>query len=465
MREEALLLPYEAPLLRDDDHPLFEELCDASRKGDLAKVKRLVEVDEVPVNRRDKWDSTPLYYTALCGHIEVTQYLLHVGAHCDPNTFEGERCLYGALNDQIRNLLRSHRVTKAVDSSADYALFTYSMFTDPEQHQTDITFTLPNAFTIPTSAFPNSNSAIPSFDAHRSVLAARIPFLAYELASRWKSSKVIQVKNRRVHVATFRAVLLWAYSGQLARDVPETLIPDWLFLCRQWKLYELQSLIEKDQQTNAEKQSILKTVIAKRQVVLIRDVKGVQRDLTGLWRAVIEFGEDASTTLSPAIFLPVLEAADLLLLDRLKSQTVTQILSYPVLSLSNHADLLRASWSMNLPRLEQHLTRFYAETFDTHCQTQTFRTLIKDSSDSVVNRQETDTIIFVDDLRWWLGKLHGFEAGEDVGVVGRDGVLVAMVGERYEERLMEYERKVGILDGILSDLGIFVFDEEKVDLK
>ena len=35
---------------------------------------------------------------------------IFTGAKCEANTFEGERCLYGALNDDIRNLLRNYHV-------------------------------------------------------------------------------------------------------------------------------------------------------------------------------------------------------------------------------------------------------------------------------------------------------------------------------------------------------------------
>lgn len=36
------------------------------------------------------------------------------GAHCEENTFDGERCLYGALNDKIKKMLKSY---KAITSS------------------------------------------------------------------------------------------------------------------------------------------------------------------------------------------------------------------------------------------------------------------------------------------------------------------------------------------------------------
>ncbi len=39
----------------------------------------LVEQKEVEVNVRDKWDSTPLYYACLCGHIDLVRYLLENG--------------------------------------------------------------------------------------------------------------------------------------------------------------------------------------------------------------------------------------------------------------------------------------------------------------------------------------------------------------------------------------------------
>jgi ankyrin repeat/BTB/POZ domain-containing protein 1 len=73
------------------------------------------------MNVRDQWDSTPLYYACLCGHADIVAYLLSMGARCDAHTFDGERCIYGALTGRsapsfyikllfsvdIRNMLRS----------------------------------------------------------------------------------------------------------------------------------------------------------------------------------------------------------------------------------------------------------------------------------------------------------------------------------------------------------------------
>ena len=70
----------------------------------------LTDQKEISLNVRDKWDSTPLYYACLCGHPEVVSFLLENGARCEANTFDGERCVYGALTDQIRKMLNNFSV-------------------------------------------------------------------------------------------------------------------------------------------------------------------------------------------------------------------------------------------------------------------------------------------------------------------------------------------------------------------
>ncbi|KAK2553955.1 Ankyrin repeat and BTB/POZ domain-containing protein 1 [Acropora cervicornis] len=79
------------------------------RGGDIDNVRNLVENGEAELNLRDQWDSTPLYYACLCGHEDLVKYLLNNGARCAPNTFDGERCLYAALTDRIKNILRSYK--------------------------------------------------------------------------------------------------------------------------------------------------------------------------------------------------------------------------------------------------------------------------------------------------------------------------------------------------------------------
>lgn len=50
------------------------------------------------------------YYACLCGHVELAEYLLDSGAQCKAQTFDGERILYGALTNEIRNKLKNYKV-------------------------------------------------------------------------------------------------------------------------------------------------------------------------------------------------------------------------------------------------------------------------------------------------------------------------------------------------------------------
>lgn len=40
-------------------------------------------------------------------------YYFHAGAKCEANTFDGERCLYGALTKEIKNLLKSYNMVSS----------------------------------------------------------------------------------------------------------------------------------------------------------------------------------------------------------------------------------------------------------------------------------------------------------------------------------------------------------------
>jgi ankyrin repeat and BTB/POZ domain-containing protein 1 len=65
----------------------------------------LVENYAVDVNQIDSYDYSALILASLCGHLDIVEYLLENGAVLERDTFVGERCLYGALNDEIRNTL------------------------------------------------------------------------------------------------------------------------------------------------------------------------------------------------------------------------------------------------------------------------------------------------------------------------------------------------------------------------
>ncbi|ORY53221.1 hypothetical protein BCR33DRAFT_711555 [Rhizoclosmatium globosum] len=509
----------------------------ACKTGDLEKAKHLVEVEQVPFNCRDQWDCSPLYYTALCGHIDVTRYLLASGAQCDPNTFEGERCYYGALNNKIRTLLRNNRFTKAIDADADYAIFLHkSLMMDSQNYYSDLSLVR----RIKTPTLQNHRIQHPF-----SIASSRCPFLAYEFLRRFPKSSQIPIKSKLVPVPALRAFLVWMYTGELPRDEID---PALEFLARQWRATELLLLIKERKEFSGLSggQQMKRTVITQRKPGL-KTALPVPKDLQEyedgleMFRERMEKGLSSfpstkelqsgavlvassrpdiiialgdahfpchksflvrseyfqallmggfleanstrsilpvSFTDSPEVFacildflytdrclrfsddtvfmLELLRVADLLLLERFKTSCVNYLIALPIEAIDNPADLLRASWDMNLPRLEQFITKLYAQRFEEYLKDNEIKTLVYESAESVVNREEVDTVIFADDLRYWLSRLHGFDGEEDIGIQGKNGEVLVRIGQQVDERRCELDKKTGRLDDILDELGLFV---------
>ncbi|KAF1944227.1 hypothetical protein EJ02DRAFT_371963 [Clathrospora elynae] len=156
-------LKEENPLDLSDE---FRTFCEACRRGDLKVCQELISTG-VNINARDKFDYTPLILASLCGHFEVIRLLLENGALCERDTFQGERCLYNALNDRIRNLLLSYDYAKASSPLQPLAAHVTSLLTRPTPKTTDITIT----------AYGQE------FQLHKFLLAARSPYFAKKLAA------------------------------------------------------------------------------------------------------------------------------------------------------------------------------------------------------------------------------------------------------------------------------------------
>lgn len=103
---------------------------------------------------------------SLCGHYEVVQYLLESGALCKRDTFQGERCLYNALNDRIRKLLLSYDYHKSADPLQPFASHITSLLTRDFPRTSDIIL----------------KSANESFHLHKFILASRCPYFSTKLS-------------------------------------------------------------------------------------------------------------------------------------------------------------------------------------------------------------------------------------------------------------------------------------------
>lgn len=138
---------------------------------------------------------------SLCGHFEVVQLLLESGALCERDTFQGERCLYNALNDRIRNLLLSYEYSKSTDPLQPFASHITSLLSRDHPQTSDILVT----------------GAGETFHLHKFILSARSPYFSNKLSiapdtTSWKLPPAIPPQ-------AFGIAIKYIYLGEIPNDV------------------------------------------------------------------------------------------------------------------------------------------------------------------------------------------------------------------------------------------------------
>ncbi|KAH8721955.1 hypothetical protein BGZ61DRAFT_447724 [Ilyonectria robusta] len=202
LAQEAILI--KSGVLRDenplDDSPEFHEFLTACRHGDLRTCQELISRG-VNINGKDHFDYTPLIIASLCGHYELVQLLLEAGALAERNTFQGERCIYNALNDRIRNLLLQYDFSKS---------------TDPYVYWTTHISTLLGRVTPRTSdvaLVANDRS----FKVHKFLLASRSPYFHRKLTAA-PGTATLKLADA-IPPEAFHIVLRYLYLGEVPRDL------------------------------------------------------------------------------------------------------------------------------------------------------------------------------------------------------------------------------------------------------
>ncbi|KAK6537086.1 hypothetical protein TWF281_001285 [Arthrobotrys megalospora] len=108
-------------------NPDLETLMNAIRVGDIKTVQEHLVTSKHHLNAVDKFDYSPIVLASLCGHYDILELLLSLGARCDRDTFQGERAVYSALNDRIRNLLLKYDYSVSVDNKQPYVTLVSSL--------------------------------------------------------------------------------------------------------------------------------------------------------------------------------------------------------------------------------------------------------------------------------------------------------------------------------------------------
>ncbi|KAI1379146.1 hypothetical protein F4677DRAFT_410710 [Hypoxylon crocopeplum] len=188
-----------------DENPLdlskeFNELLEVCRRGDLKRTQELISAG-VNINGKDNFDYTPLIVASLCGHYELVELLLESGALAERDTFQGERCIYNALNDKIRNLLLKYDYSKSTDPLQPWAAHISALLSRDMPKTSDITLI----------------AASNLFELHKFLLFARSPYFRRKLAEApetetWKLPQSIPIES-------FQVVLRYLYLGDIPRDL------------------------------------------------------------------------------------------------------------------------------------------------------------------------------------------------------------------------------------------------------
>lgn len=179
----------------------FQDLLLACRAGDHETVDSLTLIPNIDINQVDEWDYSPLILASLCGHLSIVELLLARGAVCDRDTFQGARCIYGALNDEIRTLLLSYDITKKVDENQPFSAH--------------ISRLLAPAFS-PLSArdlaivFPGETRGA-VFVVNRFLLAAQSPYFHEKLVDGAWLNKTTMTMPERSDATAFKAIIDYLY--------------------------------------------------------------------------------------------------------------------------------------------------------------------------------------------------------------------------------------------------------------
>ncbi|KAI1258504.1 BTB/POZ domain-containing protein [Xylariaceae sp. FL1019] len=518
-----------------EDNPLdsseeFKELLEACRRGDLKRTQELIS-GGVNLNGKDKFDYTPLIIASLCGHYELVELLLESGALAERDTFQGERCIYNALNDKIRNLLLKYDFSKSTDPLQPWAAHITSLFTRETPNTSDITLM----------------EAAETFELHKFILSARSPYFEKKLteAPETPTWKLPQSKP----IESFRVVLRYLYLGDVPREVVDVWssnaedevlrgidkiskqleIPNLLDAILSGSDRRLARQRQQDEVHRAQQQIegfYRRNVIGHKMVVDTEKVSQVkwphdnsifadcllradreepqdmhqaqqesssipigpgagitqQNGTTQRCKSVLYPAHKAMLIRSPYfetmfsssfkeaqdsehlhvikidcapevleiilnfiyteqvdcpldLALDLLYASDMLFLDKLKSKAAVLISSLGsgnsnVLIDRTHGtgdqgevevepinvfDVLHAAWDLRVQRLEEFAARYIAYRLEDYIDEEEFAELIQKSAARVKNREETDTIELLDDIRYYLDERFRLRF-DDVGL-------------------------------------------------
>lgn len=143
-----------------------------------------------------------------------------IGAKCD--TFDGERCVYAALTNDIRKLLMSTKYgVFSMSRNNDYDEFLQKSL-ELEQY-CDVMF--------------NVNGTI--FKVHRYILMVRCEHFYQQFINKWANRKIINIEDSKTKPEAFKVLLQFLYAGVI--EFPHSMFKD---ICKLFEYCQLNDALK-----------------------------------------------------------------------------------------------------------------------------------------------------------------------------------------------------------------------------
>jgi len=138
----------------------------------------------------------------------------------------------------------------------------------------------------------------------------------------------------------------------------------------------------------------------------------------------------------------VFVAADMLLLPGLRTEATNWIILNHMITLDNVFDALRLAQHFSMTKLEEQCEEVIAMNLEACAAESDFLDFVAESIQSIQNRQETDSVPLIDDLRYQIVKIYGKHAADD----NPDSARSVSARTRKE--------KLALLDQVITTLGV-----------
>ncbi|KAK0590028.1 hypothetical protein LWI29_021843 [Acer saccharum] len=240
------------PLKKVPNGDVFE----ASRAGDVDRLRYLLDSGLVNVNARDRWDSVALYYACLAGHLDAARMLLESGAICSEHTFDGDRCHYSALNLKVRKLLKAFEARPPPLGPLQAALRDTFLGCEANRQfleQAEGILGITVGLGVSSNGASVSNSFPPDIvfyvqgrpiEAHKVILSARSLFFRRKFESDWKYRSEVRFSKEKLSYPALYSLIHFFYSDRLEIAVDD--MEDLVRICKVCKCESLQRIIEKE---------------------------------------------------------------------------------------------------------------------------------------------------------------------------------------------------------------------------